>query len=379
MKACDVTLIQPTADSSAAALFAYCRTNRREIRSAVFEKGGVLIRGWDLRHVREAEELLFEAIGFPRMEQYPDWFIDFNERADRLDVAASGLVQKRDSRNAPDAAPDVIQCPHVEFGSGPMRPRVVSFFCETPPAQSGETAIMYFPDAIGYLSPSMQKLLATHGWWVPRSRVVQPSLLVHPETGRETLQCYTYSHAQAPLVQLAWEKLRMTAESSGGRPDFPSIKAVPYSGPDHHGMTLVKSDGTHVPLTDAQSLELLTAMLRTVRFHSWQQGDVLLIDNILHAHFRMPGSQPRRLHAIFAEEIDSRTLRRDDAPQCVVDGANDANINGAISITLGQLGLGGSHWVLWILSFLPDCCFRIAGQLFWAKTSPGAKLLGYTT
>ena len=372
----DLMILEPTTDSSAVALFAWCRANRRQVHSAVFSKGGVLIRGWDLQKVREAEELIFEAIGFPRMEQYPDWFIDFNARAERLGVPAGGLVQKKDSRNAPDASLDAIQPPHVEFGLGPMRPRVVSFFCETPPAHAGETASIYFPDAIESLSPSMRELLSTHGWWVPRSGVVQPSLLVHPETGLEGLQCYTFSHAQAPLVHLAWEILRGNDESSGGRPDLPPIDAVPYSGPDHHGMTLVKSDGTLVPLTDSQSLELLTAMLRTLRLHSWKQGDVLLIDNVLYAHFRMPGSQPRRLHAIFADEIDSRTLRRADAPKCVVDGAR-ASAKGAIAVTLSQLGPGGWYWVLWLLSWLPDWCFRIAGQLFWAQNSPGARMLGY--
>ena len=93
-------------------------------------------------------------------------------------------------------------------------------------------------------------------------------------------------------------------------------------------MCLVAADGTHIPLSEAQALELFRAMLATLRLHDWQKGDVLLIDNVLNGHFRMPGSQPRRLHALFAEEIDSRILRPADAPECVNRGAQ-ASAKGA--------------------------------------------------
>ena len=370
-------LVEPaTADASPATLFAWCRENRVHLRAAVFSaSSGLLLRGWDLQHCTQAEELIFDAIGFSRMEQYPKWFIDFNTRCERLGVPAGGLVQKRDSRNAPDASPSAIQPPHVEFGLGPKRPRVVAFFCETPPAQAGETALIYFPEAMASLSDTTRELLRTHGWWVPRSGVVQPALLVHPESGLETLQCYTFSHAQTPLVLQAWQQLKADSSASG-RPDLPHIDAVPYSGPDHHEMCAVRADGALAPLGEACSLELCRAMLRTLRLHSWQRGDVLIVDNVLYAHFRMPGRQPRKLHALFAEEIDSRTLRRADAPTCVHAGAA-VPAKGAIAVTLSQLGPGGWRSVIWLLSWLPDLLFRLAGQLFWAKNSPGARILGY--
>lgn len=55
---------------------------------------------WDVQHVAQAEEVVFEALGFGKMESYPPWFVAFNARCERLGVAPGGLVQKELSRTA---------------------------------------------------------------------------------------------------------------------------------------------------------------------------------------------------------------------------------------------------------------------------------------
>ena len=88
-----------------------------------------------------------------------------------------------------------------------------------------------------------------------------------------------------------------------------------HSGTDQNGLALVAADGAILPLSEAESVALFRAIFAASRLHAWRRGDVLLFDNILFGHARMPGRQPRKLHAIFAAEIDTRTLRRADAPQ----------------------------------------------------------------
>jgi hypothetical protein len=172
---------------------------------------------WEVEHVSQAEVVIFEALGLGKMESYPAWFVAFNARCERLGVAPGGLVQKKLSRTAPEAAPVTMQPPHVEFGLGPHRPRVAAFFCEQPPAEAGGTALFSLPRAIELMPPSLHaKLrrhgwwsplpltptptltltLTRHGWWSPRSGVVQPATLRHPESGLETLQLYAFSHGQ---------------------------------------------------------------------------------------------------------------------------------------------------------------------------------------
>ena len=64
---------------------------------------------WDVEHVSQAEAIIFEALGFGKMESYPAWFVAFNARCERLGVAPGGLVQKELSRTAnpnPNPNPD---------------------------------------------------------------------------------------------------------------------------------------------------------------------------------------------------------------------------------------------------------------------------------
>ena len=142
------TMLQPAGgDTSVDLLFTWCKDNRAKLHAVVYSETALLLRGWDIHEVAQAERIIFEVLAFDKMEMYPPWFVDFNARCERLDVAPGGLVQKALSRNAPDAAPLTMQPPHVEFGLGPHRPRVCGFFCEQPPAAAGETALFYFPAA----------------------------------------------------------------------------------------------------------------------------------------------------------------------------------------------------------------------------------------
>lgn len=321
----------------------------------------VLLRGWAMSDVREAEEILFGDIGFAQMELYPETFLAFNRRAKELGVPPGGLTQTKLSRNAPPAQVGAMQTPHVEFGAGPHRPRVVGFFVEVPPAALGATARVYFPDAMAALPPELEKLLRANGWWNPMAEAVQPSILLHPETQRETLQLYSFSRALAPLAHEAYKQLRATT-----RPDLPIVADIPYEGESDYNLVLVRPDGSRFELERDQVLAYFTALFSTITLHYHQKGDVLLFDNVLYGHMRMPGAPPRKLHALFAEEIDSRSLRTADAPACVHEGAAQP-AKGSIAITLGQLGLGGKEWVLWTLLQLPDFYFRILGRLFWVS------------
>ena len=138
------------------------------------------------------------------------------------------------------------------------------------------------------------------------------------------------------------------------------------------------ADGALVPLSEPESIEIFRAIFAAVRLHTWRRGDVLLFDNLLFGHARLPGRQPRKLHAIFAAEIDTRTLRRADAPECVHRGAGRA-CKSAIEITLAQLGLGGYWIILAIVMLFPDRLFRWFGQRIWAVNKNGSRNLGYAS
>ena len=137
-------ILEPTGtDASLELLCEWCRQRRASLRATLFSESALLLRGWEIEHVSQAEAIIFEALGFGQMESYPPWFVAFNARCERLGVAPGGLVQKDRSRTAPEAAPVTMQPPHIEFGLGPHRPRVAGFFCEQPPAEAGGTALFF--------------------------------------------------------------------------------------------------------------------------------------------------------------------------------------------------------------------------------------------
>ena len=87
------------------ALATWCRGCREWIRATVLSRGGLVLRGWRLRGVADAERLIFEAMGFPTAEPFPQVFLDFNARAARLGVPPGGITQSNLSRDAPRAQP----------------------------------------------------------------------------------------------------------------------------------------------------------------------------------------------------------------------------------------------------------------------------------
>ena len=91
-------------------------------------------------------------------------------------------------------------------------------------------------------------------------------------------------------------------------------------------------------------------------------------------------SRNRLISSCSSITCEDRRVKQQDhhhaVSACVHAGAA-VPAKGAIAVTLSQLGPGGWRSVIWLLSWLPDLLFRLAGQLFWAKNSPGARILGY--
>ena len=360
-----VTVVTPgdATRSDVDALATWCRGCREWIRATVLSRGGLVLRGWRLRGVADAERLIFEAMGFPTAEPFPQVFLDFNARAARLGVPPGGITQSNLSRDAPRAQRGVMQPPHQEFGLSVYRPRVVSFYVEEAPKRGadGASGRVYLPDAARRLPPQLLELFRENGWWNPLAGAIQPAVMLHPETGVETLQLYSFTQPLAAAAKEAYAQVRREH-----RPDLPNVDSVDYGGSETYSLQLVRPNGTRFELPKERVLEYFRAMFLEASLHEHQTGDLLLFDNLLYGHFRMPGAPPRKLHAMVADEVDVRTLRPPDAPACVNDAA-EAEATRAIEALLGQFGTGGNLVALRSLLFLPDALFQLAGHVFWAE------------
>mmetsp|Transcript_53 Transcript_53/g.233 ORF Transcript_53/g.233 Transcript_53/m.233 type:complete len:407 (-) Transcript_53:982-2202(-) len=359
----EITLISPEKGepASAEALSKWCCANRELLSGLVYAKGGVLLRGWELHSVKQAESLVFNAIGMSQMRPYPQAFLDFSLRAKKLGVPAGGITQEKLSRDVPAAQEGIMQTPHQEFGIGVFRPRFVSFFVKVaPPRGTGPTARVYLPDAVQRLSPELRDLLRTHGWWVEQAGVIQPSLLIHPESGAECLQLWCFSRTLAPIAYEAYLQVRASE-----RPDLPFVESIPYDGRPNFPITLVSADGrSKFTLPREQALELFRAVFSTMSLLYWEAGDLFIFDNMLYGHMRMPGPPPRSLHALFGDEVDTRAYAAADAPACVLAAAR-LKAKGSIELLLEQSG--ARMWLLRLLLWIPDWLFIWLGRHLWVN------------
>ena len=131
------------------------------------------------------------------------------------------------------------------------------------------------------------------------------------------------------------------------------------------GHTLVDADGRKVALTTAESEEMLGAVFTHMSLIEWQESDVLLWDNMLFGHCRMPGCPPRRLHALFGNQVDTREYRQRGAVR-VVDEAATAPVKSGNELILAMLGRGGNVHELQRLTATPNWVFRLLGKMLWA-------------
>jgi hypothetical protein len=365
-------VVRPSGDASHDALERYLDGHADAVFDALHRRrglgGAVVFRGWQVDAPGKAEALVHDVLDVPPLTPFGetlDLFGAFNARASRLGVAPDGVVQRERSRTVPRAKDGRMQPPHTEFGLGPHRPRVGAFYCEVAPSDPslGSTALCDLAGTLGALRPDDRERLERHGWWNPRARVPQPGALVHPDSGERVLgQLYCLTNA---LSRQALEAYRAVREAG-----WPEVHSMDDAGNDQgmdYGFQLLV-DGRPVDLEGVVARRLLETAFRHTRFFRWQQRDLLLFDNLLFAHWRMPGAPDRRLHAFFGAEADVRRFCPDDAPASV-RAAMAEPCAGGNALVLGTLGMGGRPWALRTLMALPDGWFTFIGRRTWARAA----------
>lgn len=371
-------VVRPRGEGSLATL----RTYLTRRRAALFEvlhggsdaRGAVVLRGWEVAAPDQAEALVYDDLAVEPLTSFGDTlalFGAFNERAARLGVAPDGVIQRERSRTVPVAKEGLMQPPHTEFGLGPHRPRVGAFYCAVAPADSarGTTALCDLGATVACLSEVDRHALASHAWWNPRAGVPQPWLLDHPESGRRVLgHLYCLTDALSEQALHAYQAVR------SARRDvqiYPEVVGMDDAGNDQgldYGFQLVGAGGRPFDMDVGQARRLLEAAFANTAFFRWEANDLLLFDNLLFAHWRMPGAPDRQLHAFFGAEVDVRSFCSTESP-AFLQTQLGASCRGGNALILDTLGLGGRPWALRALMALPDPWFVWAGRRTWARAS----------
>ena len=287
------------------ALRTLCRRERAFLQDGLKEAGALLFRGYG----RIDEEGLTE---FARLFSGGELWDYVGGASPRTKL--SGRVY-----TSTEYPPHYTLSLHNELSYSYRWPRQLYFCCVTPAAHGGETSIGDSRRLLAHISPDVVREFKERGiryvrnlhggegtglsWqsafetadrdaveeycraggmsfkWKEdgglRTCLTRPATLVHPETGAEVWFNQADGFHPSGMDRAVYESLieRMAEE------DFP--------------LHVTFGDGSRIPLA---YLEHIRAVMwqQTVLF-PWQVGDILVVDNILTAHGRMPFTGERKI------------------------------------------------------------------------------------
>ncbi len=291
-------------------LSSWLEGNRAFVEESLLRHGGILFRGFGIRGASSLEEIIRALCGEA---------LEYRERSSPRHSVAGRVYTSTDY---PPAYPISL---HNENSYQKTWPLKIFFLCETPSETGGETPIADCRRVLARIDPEVRDRFVEKGWmyvrnfgdgfgldWQTvfqtsdraqveehcrrsgievewreggrlRTRAVRPAMTRHPRTGEDVwFNHATFFHVSTLVPEVREELLQEFAES-----DLPTNT---YYG-----------DGSPIA---PEVLDHLREAYRaeTVAF-PWQQGDLLLLDNMLVAHARAPYTGSRKVLVGMAEPV----------------------------------------------------------------------------
>ena len=283
-------------------LIGWVANNRGLIEAQLFEHGAILFRGFDICTVSGFEQFIRTISGE---------LLEYKERSSPRS-AVSGRIYT--STDYPADQPIFL---HNENSYQHIWPMKIFFFCVTPARQGGETPIADCRKVLHHIAPEIKERFERKKWMcvrnfgdgfgIPwqtvfqttdknvveaychradiecewkidnrlRTRQIRPAISVHPRTG----EMVWFNHLAFFHVSTLPSSVREALLLEFAEEDLPTNT---YYG-----------DGT---LIEPEVLdEIRSAYAQETTSFPWQEGDLLMLDNMLTAHSRTPFTGSRKV------------------------------------------------------------------------------------
>jgi len=314
-------VIEPNPEVGPLKLHEWAADNIDFIERSVLRYGGVLFRNWDARTQDDFHRVL-SAIG-----------------AELIQYTESSTPRRNLKNNvytSTEFPQDQTIALHNELSTAATFPLRIWFFCDVPAEQGGETPIADVRGVYRRLSPETRAKFEAKGWLLVRNygdgfgltwqdsfhtddraeveryaaeqamecewkegdrlrtRQVRPAVAVHPATGDR-----------------AWFNHIAFWHDSSLDPEVRQLLREQFAPEDMPYQTFY-GDGTTIE--DEVAAELRAAYLAERVVFPWSKGDLLMMDNLLAAHGRMPYRGDRKTLVAMAQPYRRPDLDRFLAP-----------------------------------------------------------------
>ena len=343
-------IVPPSDHETPTAFSKWIRQNRNQILERVHQRGAVRLRGFDARNAEDFEKFN-DAMGFRLME-----YIRGNTPRTAV---LNKVYTSTEIRN-------YVSIPlHNEMSYSSRFPALIAFCCLTKAPVGGETPIAdmhevwrQIPPRIRdtfeereltytqILGPKPRRLLkktwtemfntqdkdvverhcAAQGIkleWGKRDRLrlkhVRPAVMRHPVNDKKIW--FNQAHIFHPSFSCELRRIGMR---------FRALLLGRYEtwcrrrNPDGYPYNCTYGDGEQIPLSDIE--EIRDVLWSQAVTSPWQEGDIVLLDNIQMAHGRMPYEGPRLVLTSLIKEVACEEGKPDTPFPKIATNGSDASI-----------------------------------------------------
>ena len=304
-----VNVIQPAANANRTltALITYISENKKELQGLLLKNGAILFRGFD---INDREEFLKVKEAYGGEDSFN--YVDGNSPRTKLSS------QVYTSTEYPSEFRISL---HSEMSYSNKWPGTIFFYCKTPAEEAGETPIVdcrYILKKIDQeVVDNFERLGVKYTRYLPGAKGMGKTWMdTFETTDKETVESYCTSNG----IEFRWEGNALCLSQQGAgvavhpvtkeRVWFNQANQFHPSGlPEdiYKGLKLIHAKNRHrfpqyafygngEEIGEQHLKDITEIHFDCALVFKWQQGDVLMLDNMLMAHGRMPFKGDRKIY-----------------------------------------------------------------------------------